>query len=181
MVGGKQCAVSDRFINTRKSHIQKISIERHSLSFFSFCTHRRHHLNRFNRIFTGRCFCRRHHRIGTIQNRIRHIRYFCTRWNRILYHRLHHLRGCNCQLIRMTCHTNHALLQRGHHGIAYFNGEITTCHHNAIGRIENFLQHRNRFSALNFRDHQWSMRVVRFSSNVGQLTRHDHIGCAFRK
>ena len=116
--------------------------------FFHFQTYAVHRLHRFDRILARRRFRRQHHRIGTVEHGIGHVRYFGPGRDRAGNHRLHHLCGGNHHFVPRQRHPDHAFLQCGHGCIADFHAQITPRDHDRVGRIENFLEVLDRLGTL---------------------------------
>jgi hypothetical protein len=77
-------------------------------------------------------------------------------------------------------HADHALLQRRHRRVADFDRQVAARDHDAVGGVEDFLQHGNRFGALDLGDHH-RLVAVRLAGDIRQLARHFHVGRALRE
>ena len=75
---------------------------------------------------------------------------------------------------------DHAFLQRRHCGVAHFNGQVATRHHDAVAGAQDFFQIWNGFGTFYFCNQSRFMSVGR-SCNVTQLARHFHIRGIFWK
>ena len=75
-------------------------------------------------------------------------------------------------------HADHALLQRGHRGVADFDREIAARHHDAVAGRHDVLQRagRHRFGAFDLGDQEGFA-----AGGAQQLPRHVHIRARFRK
>ena len=90
------------------------------------------------------------------------------------------MRGGDDEFVVLTGQLDHAFLQRGHHGIAHLNCEITARDHDAVAGQQNFQQLGDCFCTLNLGD-QTGLVVVFGSGHIAQLARHFHIGRVFGK
>ena len=75
---------------------------------------------------------------------------------------------------------DHAFLQRRHRGVAHFNGQVATRHHDAVASAQDFFKVWNGFGALDFCN-QCRLVLVRCSSHIAELARHLHVGSVLRE
>ncbi len=146
-VGSEYRRARDRLLETRRRPVAP-PFGNESLVFLGFQADARHRRDGLDRIFAGRGFGRQHYGVGAVEHRIGNVGYFGARRNRVVDHRLHHLRCRDHQLVAVARHADHAFLQRGDRGITDLNREIAACDHDQIRSIEDFGERGNRLGAL---------------------------------
>ena len=151
---GEQGGHCDGLIDAHELLVDEIAVQLVHLRALGGERNRAHGADGFDRIFAGRRFGREHHGVGAIEHRVGHIANFRARWHGGGDHALHHLRGGDRELVTVAGAFDHALLQRGHGGVADLNGEIAARDHDAVAGVDDFVERLrdDRFSALNLRD-----------------------------
>ena len=137
-------------------------------------------LNRLDGVFASRRLGAEHHGVGAVEHGIRNVADLGARGHRIHNHRLHHLCGGDDDLVQLARAADHALLQRGHGRVADLDRQVATCHHDAVGGAQDFVQRRNRLDALDLRNQPGPVALT-LARHVGKLARHFHVGGILRK
>ncbi|MCY1239710.1 hypothetical protein D9M72_525200 [compost metagenome] len=132
MIGREQRTHRHRLVDARKGLVQEIGVELHHLGLLGFDADRGHGLDRLHGVAAGGGFGRQHHRVGAVQHGVGHVRDLGARGHRVDDHALHHLGGCDGQLVGLARQLDHALLQRRHGGVAHFHGQVAARHHDAV-------------------------------------------------
>ena len=180
VVRGEQRAHRNRLVNPAEAQLGEVGIQGHVLGQLGLPGNRRHLLDGFHRVLAGGGFGAEHHRIGAVEYRIGNIADLGPRRHRVEDHRLHHLGRGDGHLVEGARHLDHAFLQRRHGRIAYLDRQIAARHHDAVTGLQDRLQMRDRFRALDLGDQAWLVPPT-LTRHIAQLARHLHVGGVLRK
>ena len=180
MVRGKERAHGDGLVDAAKTLIGEVGFDAGIVAKLSLCADGGHLRDGLDWIFSGGRFAAQHHGVGTVEHRIGHVAHLGTRGHGVDDHAFHHLCSGDGDLVHFTGQANHAFLQRRHRGIAYFHGQVSTRHHDAVAGAQDFLERGNGFTALNLGNER-GLVPPRLTRYVSQLTRHFHIGRVLRE
>ena len=96
-----------------------------------------HHRHSLARIAAAGSFCREHHTIRAIKNRIRHVTRFCPRRSRVLGHGLEHL-GCRYDRSAPDARAlNYQFLDDRHPLGRKLHAQVATRNHDTVGYLQN--------------------------------------------
>ncbi|MNC32188.1 hypothetical protein D3C75_805330 [compost metagenome] len=121
MICGVQSSKGDALIAAIKTGMQAVAGLQIGWMLFGATANSRHGTYGFDRISASRALSGQHHRVGVIQHRVRYVRYFGTRWHRVGYHRLHHLRRNDYRFVVATSVKNDLFLDAYQLGITDFD------------------------------------------------------------
>ena len=109
-----------------------------------------HHRHRFDRILSGRAFCRQHDRVGPVVNRRCDVADLGTRRRGRHDHRFQHLRRHHHRLASLARIRDDPVLRRGHVLGRKLDPQIAARHHYRIGQLDDGveLSDRRRFLDL---------------------------------
>ena len=112
----------------------------------------RHSRHRFNRVGTYRCFRAEHDRICAVQYGVGYVIDLCSRGNRSLNHRLHHLGRNDHRLAQAHAALDDVLLDQRHFLLGDLHPQVPTRNHHRIGLLEDAIEVFQRLGFLNLGD-----------------------------
>ena len=165
----------DRLVDAHEGLAGEVGFEVSVFGLLGFHTNLRHLFNGLQRKAAGGRLGAQHHGVGAVEHGVGHVAHLGARGHRVVDHAFHHLRGGDDQLVSSARHFDHAFLQRRHHRVAHFNGQVTARHHDAVAHAQNFIELGNGLGTLELGD-QPGRVFVRCGGHVAQLARHFHVG-----
>ena len=120
---------------------------------FGFFDDARHHGDGFDRILSGGGFGRKHHGIGTIENRIGDIGSFRAGGARVRGHGFEHLGGGDYGTAGFAGAGNNHLLYDGYALGVHLYAEVATGNHYAVGDAQDSVQIFDRFGFFELGDY----------------------------
>ena len=138
-----------------------------------------HHLKRLQRVFTLCGLSRKHNRICSVVNSIRHISNLCSCRARITDHRVKHLCRRNNRLKVVVALLDHHFLKVRNFFRRNLHAQIASCYHDTIRRTDDLIDITDSFRIFNLRDDRCvrSIQFFKIRLNLKNTLRISHKGC----
>mmetsp|Transcript_28826 Transcript_28826/g.71871 ORF Transcript_28826/g.71871 Transcript_28826/m.71871 type:complete len:241 (-) Transcript_28826:2034-2756(-) len=119
---------------------------------FRFLAHVGHDGHRFFRVVALGRLARQHHAVRAIEYSVRHIARLRTSGSWVERHRLEHLSRTDHWLPRDVALGDHHLLRQEHLRRRDLNAKIPSCHHHAVGLLQDLIEVAHPLVVLDLRD-----------------------------
>ncbi len=112
----------------------------------------RHRFHHPDRVGAHRRLGRQHHGVSAVHDGVGDVEHLGARRHRVLDHRLHHLRGRDAGTVQLAGDGDDAFLHARQFSVADFDAKIAARHHHRVGRLDDAVECRHRFGALDLGD-----------------------------